>query len=477
MKTSYIILAALALGGAALTGCDEEKQLTMGGQEVKLLENITFDVSETMPLPVGRDSVISFTVGPDNADDMTVIWKSSDPEVATVDNNGRIVAHMVGEATITATSSEGFNIYEAQDAVVVNVIPQLIPVTSVDIAVTSTLPEDGRLYVTDEVQLAATTLPENCTYSRVVWHSSNPEVATVDFNTGLVTCTGVGNATIYATSCDRTGTRGRYDLTVDAYVAATGVEIEPVDSPVCISDGSFALKVTYQPTGATIGSVDWSSDNSSVATVRRGVVTPVGFGTCNITATCLENGATATVQITVDPGFYHWDASNRWKGWILSGDNTREERGDKVWRIYFPANNDKGKWRQDFKVDCSTNKPFDMRLGSYPVLAIRMTRITGGNAKGDMVSLANGNAGEPNPGTGGFDLGDGTTLLIYNMATRPNFKDLDQVLFRVFQVKFADIPYDRVDPENAYYDIYWIRTFRSEDEAKAFAREDVANGN
>ena len=53
---------------------------------------------------------------------------------------------------------------------------------------------------------------------------------------------------------------------------------------------------------------------------------------------------------------------------------------------------------------------------------------------------------------------------------------MDQALFRVFQFKIADIPWANMTPATAYYDVYWARTFKSEDEAKAFAEAQVARG-
>ena len=116
-----------------------------------------------------------------------------------------------------------------------------------------------------------------------------------------------------------------------------------------------------------------------------------------------------------------------------------------------------------------------MRLKSYPVFAIRMTKLNGGNATGDIVELNKGGAGNPNP-KNGIDLGDGTQLLIYNLGTRPAYEGMDQALFRVFQFKIADIPWANMTPATAYYDVYWARTFKSEDEAKAFAEAQVARG-
>ena len=473
MKKSYIMLTGLLLAGAAFTGCDDDKQLTLDAPQAKLLESIKFEVSDVLPLAVGMDSTLVYTVGPDDADDKTVIFSSSDESVATVDQDGTIHALKVGEATISATSSLKFNVYEAQTAVMVSVIPEVIRITSITITNETGVNEDGNIYVTDEMQFAASLLPENCTYTRLVWSSTNPSVATVDQN-GLVTCVGEGSTTIVAASTDKSGVKGEYPITVDKYIAAESVAIEALDGPVCISDGSFNLKVTYNPTGATVGSVDWASDDESVCTVRRGTVTPKGFGTCNITATCVETGAMATVQVTVEPGFYHWDASNQWSGWVKSNNTDTDYRDDKVWRVYFPANSG-GKWRQDIKINCSNTNLFEMRLKSYPVLAVRMTKLNGGNSTLDCVFDGYGNAGNPNP-KNGIDLGDGTQLLIYNLGNAKNYAGLDQALFRVFQIKMADIPYENVDPAKAYYDIFWIRTFKSEDDAKAFAQDQVKKG-
>lgn len=474
MKSKYILLTGMLVAGAALASCDDDKQLTLNAEEAKLLETITFDLTEELPLPVGMDTTISYTYGPAEVDDPTVVFSSDNEAVATVDQNGTIRAVSVGTAIISAQTPLGFQVYNANASVRVNVIPELIKVSSIDITNTTPAGEDGLIYVTDELQLAATVGPEDATYKRLVWSSADESIATVDQN-GKVLCVKEGEAKIYATSTDRGGVRGEYAFTINKYIAATGISIKPLDGPVCISYGAFNLQVTYEPTGATVGSVDWMSDNEEIATVHRGIVTPHGFGTCNIIATCLENGASASVQVTVEPGYYVWDAETAWNGWVCSNDQAPDVRGDKTWHVEFPAVAAGGKWRRDIKIDCSANKPFEMRLKTYPVLAVRMTKLNGGNATGDIEEVDKGGAGNPNP-KNGIDLGDGTQLLIYNVGGRPAYSGMDQAFFRVFQLKIADIPYDNIDPTKAYYDVYWIRTFKNEDEAKAFANEQVARG-
>jgi len=58
-------------------------------------------------LNVGKSFTITATVKPDNAWNRTVTWSSSDPSIATVDENGTVTAIAEGEAIITAESADG----------------------------------------------------------------------------------------------------------------------------------------------------------------------------------------------------------------------------------------------------------------------------------------------------------------------------------------------------------------------------------
>jgi len=56
---------------------------------------------------VGDTTALAATVSPDNASDKTVTWSSSDPSVATVDQNGVVTGVSTGTAVITATTEDG----------------------------------------------------------------------------------------------------------------------------------------------------------------------------------------------------------------------------------------------------------------------------------------------------------------------------------------------------------------------------------
>lgn len=65
------------------------------------------------------------------------------------------------------------------------------------------------------------------------------------------------------------------------------------------SASTQAITATTSPAGQT---VTWKSSNTAVATVSSGTVTPVGAGTCTITATAVIDGVTYNAVTTVTVG-------------------------------------------------------------------------------------------------------------------------------------------------------------------------------
>ena len=62
---------------------------------------------DTLKLTVGGTEQLTATVSPESATDKSLTWSSSDPDVASVNADGLVTAHMPGEAVITVTSAEG----------------------------------------------------------------------------------------------------------------------------------------------------------------------------------------------------------------------------------------------------------------------------------------------------------------------------------------------------------------------------------
>ena len=77
----------------------EMTQLVTAANGITINYNAEMEVGETLQLTA--------TVSPDNADDKTVTWSSSDDSIATVDQNGLVTAKAEGKVVITATNSAG----------------------------------------------------------------------------------------------------------------------------------------------------------------------------------------------------------------------------------------------------------------------------------------------------------------------------------------------------------------------------------
>jgi len=135
----------------------------------------------------------------------------------------------------------------------------------------------------DTLQLTAKISPSNATYPYVYWYSSNPAIATVDEDTGLVKGTGVGSARIYAVSLD--GASAEMPITVTNPV--TSVTLNK-NKKTLVKGDTLTLKATIAPSNAN-KSVKWKSDNESVAKVNSsGKVTAKGVGTARIRATAAD---------------------------------------------------------------------------------------------------------------------------------------------------------------------------------------------
>ena len=155
----------------------------------------------------GNTLQFTATVLPTNATNRTVTWTSSDEAVAEVDDTGLVTAVAPGEATITATTTDGTNLSANCD---LTVQQNIVYAASISLNKTSANVTAG-----NTLQLTATVLPTNTTNKTVTWTSSNTLVATVS-SSGQVTAKSSGSATITATTTDGTNLSATCAVTVAA---------------------------------------------------------------------------------------------------------------------------------------------------------------------------------------------------------------------------------------------------------------------
>lgn len=472
MKKIYMnqsMLAGALTGCMLLVSCDKEQEFTTGMPEQRLINSIELKVTSKLPLAVGMDSTITYKVMPEDAANKEVVWSSSNEKVAAVSQDGTITALAEGEAVVTVKPIVGFGVTDiTEKTIAVSVIPEIIEVTGIQ-----WMNKDDEdkpltaLYPGDEQKLAYTLLPENHTYSYLTWESSDESVATVTED-GTVTAIAPGEVVVYAYTHDGSGYRGELPLTINEIVNAENISIEDLPAPLYMYQ-TAKLSCTFVPEIAVANSVDWESSDEKVVTVKNGKVTAVGFGEATVTGTCRATGNKATTTVKVATGWWVWDAACRFDGWGMGTKGASFEVTEDC-MIVTTATQSSGALRADLTLDTKNTKAI-MDLTAYPVIALRVTLpdIAKQGYTLDLVA-SNGTKGESKLSKG-ETLSDGTKLLLYDVKSLNKFGE-GEVTFTTFQIKVADMT--PAELPSGQYEVYWIRTFASVQDAKQFAEDQIA---
>ncbi|MCL2164229.1 MAG: Ig-like domain-containing protein [Oscillospiraceae bacterium] len=227
---------------------------------------------------------------PSNATNKNVTWSSSNTGVASVSSSGHVTARSAGTATITATSSADSS---RRGSCTVTVI------ASDEVSQVSITQGNITLEINESRTLTAVVSPSGVSDKSVRWETDKSSIATVSGN-GVVTAVGAGIARITAISNADSSKSAVITVTVNPAIEVD-VEISPKTIPDLALSENFALSATVTPTSLSDRTVTWSTGNNSVAAVSAaGVVTAVGAGTTQITATSNADGSKHdSVTVTV----------------------------------------------------------------------------------------------------------------------------------------------------------------------------------
>lgn len=281
---------------------------------------INFELDKTsMTMKIGEKERISIIPSvPEEADSYTVRWKSNNPDIASVNENGEVEARSEGIAVITAEingNSRSCTVTVHQSAE-----PVFVSKIVLDSA-QKTIDKNG----TFQIKIIGIE-PETADNKEVEWISSNPLVATVDEN-GNVTGIMAGNAVIRAVAKDGSGTDASCMVTVKEEGSGKDPDITPpVKDPDVIPPGTgdikvISLKITGQtkkvapgkkialtcnvyPENAANKQIVWKVSNSKYASVNsKGIVTVKKAAKgkkITVTAVSAENNSIKAVyKITV----------------------------------------------------------------------------------------------------------------------------------------------------------------------------------
>lgn len=156
-------------------------------------------------LEIGHVHKLEAGIFPENASDKSIEWKSSNEEIAIVDNSGYVLAVSEGEITITVSSN---------DTITEECTFMVVPVAVTSITVSGC--PGNNFKVGQTIQLSALVMPLEAENPKIDWVTSNPEIATVD-STGLIVCVSPGEVEITAVAVDG-GFSDKCSLIVDSDV-------------------------------------------------------------------------------------------------------------------------------------------------------------------------------------------------------------------------------------------------------------------
>ena len=214
----------------------------------------------SLNLTEGDTYTLFATVMPADATDKSVIWSSSNPSVAPVDNSGIVIAVKAGSATIAVRTTDGG--YTASCSI--SVIAKTYPVTGVTLDKNEMTLKKGGSY-----KLTATVSPAGAPEKDKVleWISSNEEVAKVSAD-GTVIALQSGNATITTYTRNREFSASCY-ITVINPITSFKLKTHNGESGVFENETIQIDVAEVMPSDADETEFEWESSDMSAATVDK----------------------------------------------------------------------------------------------------------------------------------------------------------------------------------------------------------------
>lgn len=249
---------------------------------------------ESLVLFEDNDFQIIATVLPSDAASKALIWTSSNPSVATIDQNGYGHTNNEGLCTITATALDGSMVSATCEIIVKPVL-----VSNISLNHTSV-----NLIIGDSQVLTATVTPDNAKNKSISWTSSDSNIASVSSD-GVVTALKEGTVTITAKALDGSNVEASCVVNVKP-ILVSSISLNTSELKIGL-DETYQLVCAILPENATNKSVSWSSSAPDVATVYDGLVQPIKVGRSVIVASTNDGtnlSAYCIAEITEDAGIY-----------------------------------------------------------------------------------------------------------------------------------------------------------------------------
>lgn len=298
--TSLLLLAGVAAFG--LVGCGDE---VVQPPDPPSIDNVTVTPDE-LDLNAGQTATVTADVNTSNdVEGLELAWSSGNSNVATVsptgDRTAEVTAAADGSTTITATATASNVDGQTSSSAAVQVSTPAVNSVSVS-------PSQASIQVGGTVTLVASVDAEEGADTSVSWSSSDASIASVSASGQQATVTGEGEgtATITVESVQNPNRNAAASVEVTGTTEPQVNDIEVTPANVTIAPGNTTqLIATVDADEGASFTVNWSSNNTSVATVpttsgannENATIEGQSAGTAAITAEAGGQQATASVQV------------------------------------------------------------------------------------------------------------------------------------------------------------------------------------
>ena len=248
------------------------------------LKGITINKT-TLRLKEKNSETLKITFNPSNATNKKITWKSSNSNIATVDNNGTVKAIKPGSATITAVSNDGG--YVATSKVTVEALSKKVTGVSLD-------KKEIQLVAGEEGTLKATINPSYAENKNIKWESSDEKVATV--KDGVISAKRKGTTEIKVITED-----GEKEAICKVTVTSPpikSISFKEKEKTIYVGNTETLLTVN-EPTNSEIDNPIWTSSDEKVVKVENGKITGLKVGESTITVSNKDKTIQATINIKV----------------------------------------------------------------------------------------------------------------------------------------------------------------------------------
>lgn len=240
------LTAVMLLGILSFSSCGDDDDA--GTQEQDLVIKLSKDHEV---VEIGKTIQLVAGFSPSDAPNKAHTWTSEDPQIATVDETGKVKGVSVGTTKITVTALAN----KATATCEIEVVDRIIAVTSVTLN-----SKEETISVGSTTQLTATVSPTTATDQNVVWTSSNNSVAIVNED-GLVKGLSVGSANITASA-------GGKSAVCAVTVTEKSVDFSNIKYSIQ-ADGSLLVTGTVTPVGVNISEIGVCFSTETTPTIEN----------------------------------------------------------------------------------------------------------------------------------------------------------------------------------------------------------------